>query len=49
MTPKVHLNTIAARYLYAPCSNNDDYATLSARIEELEEENKLLDEMLSSS
>jgi len=28
---------------------DDDYATLSARIEELEEENKLLDEMLSSS
>ncbi len=30
-------------------NDNGDYATLSARIEELEEENKLLDEMLSSS
>ena len=30
-------------------NDNGDYAILSARIEELEEENKLLDEMPSSS
>ncbi len=34
--------------LHNNSNNNDDYATLSARIEELEEENKLFDEMLSS-
>ena len=34
---------------YDYANDNGDYATLSARIEELEEENKLLDEMLSFS
>jgi hypothetical protein len=40
-------NTTADDYDYD--DDNGDYATLSARIEELEEENKLLDEMLSFS